>query len=133
MPESHEKRSPLVNSGIYGESLGMLLRCPGSGDHSISPPLPELGEQKGLQEKALDLRPQLLFSHSLFPLIPQEDKAGLIISHTGLKEGAVPGRPLLLGGAHTGWTWHWSQGLYFSAMHWAKTSECSARGASHFL
>lgn len=39
----------------------MLLRCPGSGGHSISPPLPELGEQKALQEKTLDLRPQLLF------------------------------------------------------------------------
>lgn len=24
-------------------------------------------------------------------------------------------------------------GTYFSAIHWAKTSECSAGGASHFL
>lgn len=26
-----------------------------------------------------------------------------------------------------------AQGLYFSAIHWAKTSECSPGGASHFL
>lgn len=79
------------------------LRCLGSGGHSVSPPLPELREQKALQEKTLDLRPQLLlFSHSLCPLIPQEDKAGLITSYTNLREGAVSGRPLLLGGAQAG-------------------------------
>lgn len=81
----------------------MLLRCPGLGGHFISPPLPELGEQKALQEKTLDLRPQLLlFSHSLFLLIPQEDKAELITSYTNLREGTVSGRPLLLGGAQAG-------------------------------